>query len=535
LARKMEIKRGDHSEKPLKTEKIKKWKLIQYGADDEVVENQEIEMKLKKKINRWIKTKNEVMAIDKKRARSRGLQSHDDHHQIQRETPSENAEPLREEQQNTADPNEVEAAGLIPEETTTENVPDAVAEEQREDPLEEETEPLGEEKEPPIEVVAANRLSTTITGDISVIPGDVGNAASSKQNAYRLTMDTFDCGHISSSKTICTQTSLSDVRLNAKYRSQRDLKEAKTISNWFVAPLLTASQSNALSKTAPPPPIASETENDTEISPETETEQKSPSQRPESAATAECEMQTAAEDDGFVPIPVIGPRTAGLSFIDPTIEINRNSLMLRFPNSKTHCFADPDSVDLEEPKERKQEDPEMECGGGTALTTITDPLTVNDIHSDIAQMDAQLANLSTLCNNIETQYYDINKKLDESQEMVRSANGHRPPQRTRNDQEQINTMEAWSLLQSIQSNLQSIDGEIHAMNREQTVVNGIDCREKIRIHHRNRSRKHQLKNIKAKTRRKRKKKMTAKSSTAVLERNLDQQTELLQSIFEGLK
>lgn len=45
----------------------------------------------------------------------------------------------------------------------------------------------------------------------------------------------------------------------------------------------------------------------------------------------------------------------------------------------------------------------------TVRSSINEPLTVNGIHRDIAQMDAQLANLSMLCNNIQTQYYDINK------------------------------------------------------------------------------------------------------------------------------
>eukprot|EP00488_Nonionellina_sp_1-RS-2012_P003701 TRINITY_DN7998_c0_g1_i1.p1 TRINITY_DN7998_c0_g1~~TRINITY_DN7998_c0_g1_i1.p1 ORF type:complete len:150 (-),score=21.38 TRINITY_DN7998_c0_g1_i1:216-665(-) len=94
-------------------------------------------------------------------------------------------------------------------------------------------------------------------------------------------------------------------------------------------------------------------------------------------------------------------------------------------------------------------------------------LNLNDVQHDIALMDAQIANLSSLCNNIQNSYYNINKRLDGNQEvnnslveMKRSENG-----------QQIGTMQAWSLLQTIQENLDSIDDEMTAMNslREQTI------------------------------------------------------------------
>ena len=92
--------------------------------------------------------------------------------------------------------------------------------------------------------------------------------------------------------------------------------------------------------------------------------------------------------------------------------------MLRFP--KAHDFGDPQPLHTNPThKEPPIEEPEMKCDSlmqsqasmlmHTVRSSINEPFRVNDIHTDIAQMDAQLANLTMLCDNIQTQYYDMNK------------------------------------------------------------------------------------------------------------------------------
>merc|ERR1712087_277263 len=86
---------------------------------------------------------------------------------------------------------------------------------------------------------------------------------------------------------------------------------------------------------------------------------------------------------------------------------------------------------------------------------------VGDFQNDIAMMDAQLANLSSLCNNIQNNYSRINDTLDGSQEIYQNMN---KIENKKCNEEQIGTMEAWALLQSIQQNLDSIDDEMNTMN-----------------------------------------------------------------------
>merc|ERR1712129_279058 len=139
---------------------------------------------------------------------------------------------------------------------------------------------------------------------------------------------------------------------------------------------------------------------------------------------------------------------------------------------------------------------------------------VGEFQNDIALMDAQLANLTAMCNGIQNNYYDMNKRLDESQE--RGVDMHPAVRCSTDEDRQIGTMEAWSLLQSIQHNLASIDGDMSEMN------NGGKKR-KIK--------KHQLKHIKSKSRTKKGKRGKTK---AELNRNLQQQSDLLNDIYNKL-
>merc|ERR1711972_86901 len=75
-----------------------------------------------------------------------------------------------------------------------------------------------------------------------------------------------------------------------------------------------------------------------------------------------------------------------------------------------------------------------------------------------------IANLSHICSDIETNYYDLNSKMDESydfeQQITRNANallGHR-------QMEQIGTIQAQALLLDIQQNLSAIDGEMKSLD-----------------------------------------------------------------------
>ena len=138
---------------------------------------------------------------------------------------------------------------------------------------------------------------------------------------------------------------------------------------------------------------------------------------------------------------------------------------------------------------------------------------VGEFQKDIALMDAQLANLSSLCNNIQNNYYDMNKRLDKSQEICDDI--EQIPKRIGNDG-QIGTMEAWSLLQSIQHNLASIDDDMSAINNDRG--------------RNSKSRWQQLKHIKSKTKHKGKRRKTK----AELSRNLEQQTDLLNEIYNKL-
>ena len=466
LARKVEIKQSKHCEDTLRSnEKVKKWKLIQYGADDKVIENQEIPKKMKRKIKKYLRQKNQLRAMEEQKERKimKSMESETADHDAQMdwEEQSENAEPSEEvdlmddgqpidghitpnvDRQTTSDPAGPDGRSDVvrtdPQETTENLVTDSNIEDMAPDPLQNEQREL-------LDV----HLSTTITGDISFRSKTVDDdkcqdqksPEKSNQNTYQLTMDVFDCGHLMSSKTICTQTSLSDVRLDTKFKSPIDFQPSKTISDWFVAPLLTASQCNILSKTEPIPENQPVVDESAEIS--SKIEATSPERPLILKEKKESEMETVSENSEFIPLPVIGPRTAGLSYIgmcpavvtwtclvsqsskcclDPTIEINKNTLKLRFP--KTHGFADPEPPEeVQEPKIKALEmncDSLMQSQASMMMHTVrsslneplnelrTEPLTVNDIHRDIAQMDAQLANLSMLCTNIQTQYYDINK------------------------------------------------------------------------------------------------------------------------------
>merc|ERR1712048_420464 len=111
---------------------------------------------------------------------------------------------------------------------------------------------------------------------------------------------------------------------------------------------------------------------------------------------------------------------------------------------------------------------------------------VGEFQQDIAAMDAQLANLTSLCNNIQTNFYDMNKRLDASQERCDDLN---PMANSTTDDRQIGTMEAWSLLQSIQHNLDNIDADMSEINEDR----GPNVKAK-------RIKRHKLKHIKSKTR-----------------------------------
>merc|ERR1712003_429254 len=82
----------------------------------------------------------------------------------------------------------------------------------------------------------------------------------------------------------------------------------------------------------------------------------------------ESELHTTAaaiDESEFIPIPVIGTRTAGLSYIDPSIQINEDSTKLQFPSM--HNF------DLMVTKENKEEEYERE-----------DPLMMHTVRSSLA-------------------------------------------------------------------------------------------------------------------------------------------------------
>merc|ERR1712228_297832 len=100
--------------------------------------------------------------------------------------------------------------------------------------------------------------------------------------------------------------------------------------------------------------------------------------------------------------------------------------------------------------------------------------------------------------------YNMNKRLDESQEIYEDMNTNN---HTNNNDGQIGTMEAWSLLQSIQQNLASIDGDMNAINND-------------RGHRKKKNRKQQLKHIKSKTRQRGKRKKTKEEFLEILKNKL---------------
>eukprot|EP01084_Bolivina_argentea_P030932 57267_1 len=310
-----------------------------------------------------------------------------------------------------------------------------------------------------------DNLTTTITNNISFISSHKHN-----QNQYELSMDTFDCVHIAPSNTIQTQTSPSDFIFDTKYIPPQNTQHTNNISNWFVAPLLSSSKLKR-----------------TDIDDSTpKTEHK------------ESEMQTMKEDSEFVPIPVIGARTAGLSYIDPSIKINENNLMLQFPN--THNF-----------EENEEENSMLQSQCSMMMHTVHNSVNMDDFQHDIAVMDAQIANLSSLCNNIQSNYYNMNQRLNGNDDI----NNNITQLQTSGSEQQIGTMEAWSLLQNIQHNLDSIDEEMVAMN-------SIDENKKVKN-----KRTNQLRKIKAKTK-------TRRKRNAQLTKKLDQQTNLLNEIYTHL-
>merc|ERR1712013_400681 len=208
-----------------------------------------------------------------------------------------------------------------------------------------------------------------------------------------------------------------------------------------------------------------------------------------------------------IPVPVIGARTAGLSFIDPSIEICEQSLQLKF-SARQHS-----DVAVHEAKEEIS--PQKRLFSAQRPFMRSEPMQpkesamVGTLQHDIAVMDAQIANLSHICNDIESNYYDLNSKMDEShdfeQQITRNANqllGHR-------QMEQIGTIQAQALLLDIQQNLNAIDGEMENMDASSS-----------------QHRKSKLRNLK-------KKRSSRRKEEQMIE-NLEQQTDRLNAIYDSL-
>merc|ERR1719295_2576342 len=104
LARKIDIKRGkqqddgnDHEQRNTEnTEKVKKWKLIQYGENDRIIENQEISTKMRHKIKKYLRLKNQMMNMEEKKEVKDEQETADGDEQLELDAKSENAEPSEE-------------------------------------------------------------------------------------------------------------------------------------------------------------------------------------------------------------------------------------------------------------------------------------------------------------------------------------------------------------------------------------------------------------------------------------------------------
>ena len=80
--------------------------------------------------------------------------------------------------------------------------------------------------------------------------------------------------------------------------------------------------------------------------------------------------------------------------------------MLRFPAMNGLQNVD----ETEESKENKDEEASM-------MSDLNENGNGNEFQHDIAMMDAQIANLSSICSNIQSNYYDLNQKLDDSHDL----------------------------------------------------------------------------------------------------------------------
>eukprot|EP00487_Bulimina_marginata_P010901 TRINITY_DN6129_c0_g1_i2.p1 TRINITY_DN6129_c0_g1~~TRINITY_DN6129_c0_g1_i2.p1 ORF type:complete len:118 (-),score=12.87 TRINITY_DN6129_c0_g1_i2:224-577(-) len=110
-------------------------------------------------------------------------------------------------------------------------------------------------------------------------------------------------------------------------------------------------------------------------------------------------MQTMAEHSEFVPVPVIGARTAGLSYIDPSIKINTNNFKLQFP--ATHNFeVEQDKIEENKEEEVNGQNSLLQSQASLMMHSVRDSImttdklresttTLGDVQHDIAMMDAQ--------------------------------------------------------------------------------------------------------------------------------------------------
>eukprot|EP01083_Nonionella_stella_P232289 819625_1 len=135
------------------------------------------------------------------------------------------------------------------------------------------------------------------------------------------------------------------------------------------------------------------------------------------------------------------------------MKINTDNLTVQFPSINNF---EEQLNEIEESKELERDGKnsllQSQCSlmlHSMATTTINDMVfdkhklntNVNDFQHNIAVMDAQIANLSAMCNNIQNNYYKMNSTLDNNEEIYQNVQAE--TQSGSNSNQQIGTMEAW--------------------------------------------------------------------------------------------